>query len=179
MPILMKRREIYPGYFMCDLSTINLFYVNTIVSLLETGFIPFVIMVITSIITTRLLIKSRNAVMKTGKVSKERKSRDRKYAVSSVSFSILFIVLKLPGLVYFTMNAFSGYFDAYFIRIASLTFNLNASLSFFIHLVTNSLFRRELLLLLGIVKRNSVSAVSHTMSNTNNPIRLNKVSSAF
>ena len=85
MPILMKRREIFPGYFMCDLSTINLLNVNIIVNLVESSFIPFILIAITSVITTRMLIKSRNAVMKTGKVSKERKSRDRKFAISSLS----------------------------------------------------------------------------------------------
>ena len=179
MPILMKRREIFPGYFMCDLSTINLFYINTVVSLLETGFLPFVVMVITSILTTRLLIKSRNAVMKTGKVSKERKSRDRKFAISSLSFNILFIILKLPGLVFFTMNAFLGYFDIYFILVASLTFNLNSSLSFFIHLVTNSLFRREFLVLFGLAKRNRGTSLSYSNSLTNRPIRLNQVASVL
>ena len=180
MPILMRRREIFPGYFMCDLSTITNFKVSVIVNLVESGFIPFIIMVFTSIITTRMLIKSRNAAMKTGQVSKERKSRDRKYAISSLSFNVLFVLFKLPGLIFFTMNAFFGYFDMYFLMLATFSFNFNSTLSFFIHLVTNSLFRREFLVLFRLANmRNSGSTLSHTISRTNNPIRLNQVSAAL
>ena len=178
MPILIKVREVYPGYFMCDLSTIGFFNIHMIINLLETSFIPFVVMIITSILTSRLLIKSRNAVMKTtGQVSKERKSRDTKYAISSVSFNILFITLKLPSMIFFTMSAFFSYYDLYFYKISVLTFYLNSSLSLFIHLVTNSLFRREFWVLFGLAKRNSASKLSHTISHTNHPIRLNQVSS--
>ena len=105
-PILIKRREVFPGYFMCDLATIGFFDIHMIVNLLETAFIPFIVMVITSILTTLLLIKSRNTVMKNGQVSKERKSRDTKYAISSLSFNVLFILLKLPSSIFFTMYGF-------------------------------------------------------------------------
>ena len=177
MPILIKRSEIFPGYFMCDLSTIGFFNVHMIVNLIETAFIPFIVMVITSILTTLLLIKSRNAVRKNGQVSKERKSRDTKYAISSLSFNVLFIILKLPSSIFFTMYAFFSYFDIYFYKIAVITFFLNSSLSFFIHLVTNSLFRREFLVLLGLAKKNSGSTLSHTITRLDRPIRLNQVSS--
>jgi hypothetical protein len=171
MPISMKRREISPGYFKCDLTTIKFFFVNVIINLVETSFIPFIVMIITSILTTRKLIDSRNAVMKTtGKVSKERKSRDTKYAITSLSFNVLFIFLKLPSAIFFTLNAFFHYYNMYFARIVTLTFYLNSSLSFLVHLVTNSLFRQELLIFFKSTKRNSGS--------TNRPIPLIQASSS-
>ena len=176
IPILIKRLEIFPGYFLCDLSTIGLFDIHVIISLLESGFIPFIAMIITSIITIRMLIKSRNAVMKNGQVSKERKSRDTKYAVSSLSINILFILLKLPSFIFFIMNVFFSYFDMYLYKLSVLSFYLNSSLSFFIHLVTNSLFRRELLILFRLAKRDNEN-LSHTNRRINPSIRLNQVSS--
>ena len=177
IPILIKRGQIFPGYFMCDLATIGFFATHFLINLLETSFIPFLIMAITSIMTTRMLIKSRNAVMKAGQVSKERKSRDTKYAITSLSFNVLFITLKLPSSVFFIMYAFYSYFDLYFYKIAVSTFFLNSSLGFFIHLVTNSIFRREFLIIFGLEKKNNGTIVYDTTSRKNPPVRLNQVSS--
>ena len=179
IPISMKRSEIFPGYFMCDLSTISFYDISSIINLLETCLIPFIVMTITSILTIRVLIKSRNAVMKVGQLSKERKSRDTKYAVSSVTLNIIFIFLKLPITIFLILSSFYSYYDIYFFRIAVLTLNLNSSVSFFVHLATNSLFRREFLGFFGIAKDSNGTTRSNTISDTKRfPNRLIQVSPA-
>ena len=64
-PILVKRSEIFPGYFMCDVTSIGFFNIHMILTIIETLLIPYAILTITSILTIRALFKSRNAVMKT------------------------------------------------------------------------------------------------------------------
>ena len=177
LPILIRRSEIFPGYFICNAKTIGFFQIYMIVSIFETNIIPFLILTITSILSIRALVKSRNAVERTGNLRKDRKSRDRKFAISSVTFNMMFIFLKLPSFIFYTLVAFYSYYDVYFNAIAVLFFYLNCSLGFFIHITSNSLFRRELLILFRFEKRNGTMA-SNTVSPANNPIRLNQVSNA-
>lgn len=178
-PILIKRSEKSPGNFMCDLTTMGFFKIHSILVLIETCFIPLIIMAITSIFTIRLLIKSRNAVVGNGQGSKERKSRDRKYAVSSVTFNIMFIVLKLPISTFYFLNAFFNYYDLYFIKIGTTLFFLNSSLSVCLHLVTNSLFRREFLTLFRFVNSNSGTSSNQVSDKRRVIRRLNQVSASL
>ena len=160
---MLRRREKNTGFivYYCDLSTIGFFKEYMIVNLLESCFVPFIIMSITSILTIRLLIKSRNLVERiNGQVMKERRSKDRKYAISSITFNIMFIVLKLPILVFFTFTAFFSYYDLYLYQVSLFLYYLNLSLSFFVHITTNSLFRRELkILFLRFGNRNRHSVI--------------------
>ena len=172
-PILVKRIEIFPGYFLCDGSTIGFYKVHQILNILETCIIPFVVLMITSILTIRLLFKSRNSIERNGKLAKERKLRDRKYAITSVTFNILFIVLKLPSAIFFILFAFYSYYDVYYYHIGNFLFFINSSSGFLVHLVTNSLFRRELLILFRLTKRTNESSANSSL--TNRPIRMNQV----
>ena len=113
-PILVKRTEVFPGYFMCDQYTIGFINIHQILNILETCILPFVILMITSILTIRLLMKSSQSIERNGKLTKERKLRDRKYAITSVTFNILFIVVKLPSAIFFILFAFYNYYDDYF-----------------------------------------------------------------
>jgi hypothetical protein len=164
LPILIRRREKHPGVYFCDITTIGIFKELMIVNLLESGLLPFIIMSITSTLSIRLLIRSRNSVEKVnGKVMKERRSKDKKYAISSITFNIMFIVLKLPLMVFFTLCAFFSYYDLYVHRITLLLYFINVSSSFFVHFATNSLFRREFkVLFLRFGKRNADSVISNT-----------------
>ena len=169
-PILIRLNEIFPGYIICDLSTIGFFQIFMIVNILEMCLIPFIVMTITSILTIRMLIKSRNSVESIGNMSKNRKSRDYKYAISSLALNIIFIILRLPGSVFYILSAFYSYFDLYFYNVSSFLFFLNSSLSLFIHLATNSVFRREMFVLFKLAKRNVVTVVSSSIRHINRPI---------
>jgi hypothetical protein len=171
-PILIKRSEIFPGYFICNPTTIGFFQIFIIVTIFETSLIPFLILTTVSILTIRALFKSRNSVERTGNLSKDRKSRDRRFAISSVTFNTMYIVLQMPSAVYFTLVAFYSYYDAYYFAGANLLFYLNCSLGFVIHIVTNSLFRREFLILFRLDNRIGTTSSNNT-SRANIAIRLN------
>ena len=156
-PILVKRTEIFPGYFICDTTSIGFLATHMTMNILEACLIPLVVLMITSILTIRLLFKSSNSIERIGNSFKERKFRDRKYAITSVTLNINHVVLKLPLTIYFILFSFFNYSDVYFYNIATLLFFLNNSLGFFVHIVTNSLFRRELLVLFRSFRRNSDS----------------------
>lgn len=74
----------------------------------------------------------------------------RKFAISSITFNVVFFLLKMP----MTIIIYSGYTSAnfYLFQIAFSLFFLNFSTSIFVHFFTNSLFRRELFILLRIRK---------------------------
>ena len=169
IPILIKLGEIFPGYFICDLSTIGFFQIFMIEYIVESCFIPFIIMIVSSILTIRLLIKSRNSVERIGSLNKERKTRDTKYAISSLTFNFTFIALKMPSAIFYTLSAYISYYNLYYYKSSLLLYYLNMSISFFVHFMSNSLFRRELLVLLRLKSR--TETVSNSRTN-----RVNQVS---
>ena len=170
-PILLRLNEIFPGYIVCDLATLGFFKIYMTVDALETCLIPFMTMTITSILAIRSLIKSRESIERSGHLGQDRKSRDYKYAISSLSLNIIFIILRLPGSVFYILIAYYSYFNLYFAKIASILFFLNASLSLFIHLVTNSVFRREFFVLFRLANRNEETPTSFKISHLKRLIR--------
>ena len=164
-PILLKRRELSPGRFLCDLSAMSFFTILTIESFVGI-ILSFITMITTSVLTIRQLYKSRSSIERVGNVGKKRKSRDAKYAITSVTMNILFIILKLPFMIFFFLNAYLLYYNVYFYNISGFFYYLFTSLSFFIHLATNSIFRREFLLLIRLSKGNQAN-VSNMNSRAN------------
>ena len=173
--ILVRRSEVLPGYFICDPNTLGFLQIFMYVFILESCIIPLVILITTSILTIRMLIKPRNSIDRTGNLSKDSKSRDRKFAISSLTFNAVYIFLQIPSVNFLTLFAFYSYYDKDLYYISIILFFLNCSLGFFIHIVTNSIFRREFLILFRFEKRNE-SMSSKTISQANIPIRLNQVS---
>lgn len=164
IPILIKRTESQPGVYSCGVSfDRSLFSEFMILFALESCAVPFVAMIILSILTIRLLIQSRRKVERIGRVDKERKSRDFRYALSSITLNILFVVLKTPTMLYYLLNAYNLVSNVYFSQIAILFFNINASDSLIVHLISNSLFRQEFFILFRLRKKNRVSS---NMGNT-------------
>ena len=169
VPIPMADSSIY---WLCD--TLVLPFANTlgIIYIIEGSVLPFCILFVTALITVKLLRNSRRQVEMIGSVSEKRKSNERKFAVTSIAFSISFIVLKMP----FVISVAIGYsnVNGYIIQIGSLLFFLNFSIGFLIHFTSNSLFRREFLVMLRIRKPNAVESVTQTnhLKNTKN-IRTN------
>lgn len=124
--------------------------------LLESNLIPFVLMMLLTGFILRCLIKSRRNLEKVASnsvissVSQRRKTRDRKWAVSSVTLNILFIVLMCPLVFVFMFPDRNDYYNNEFMRaIAFLFYYLNFTAHFFTHLATNLIFRNEILVIFG------------------------------
>lgn len=125
---------------VCNLPFSSYFKTIIYVELTDTCLIPFVIMIVTSLVTIRLLVKSRSSLERIGNAGKHRRHRDMKFAISSLTFNLFFVVLKMPFLISFLLPLHNMIFPG----IAFLLLLVNCSSNFFIHLVTNSIFRREL-----------------------------------
>ena len=131
-----------PQVQFCNFAFLSYLNILIYAELTDACFIPFAIMIVTSILTIRLLIRSRNSLERIGHEDKKRRMRDTKFAISSLTFSFFFVTFKTPFVVSFILP-----FDPnrlYFQQIAFVLFLINCSSNFFIHFATNSLFRREL-----------------------------------
>lgn len=82
----LKSYSSIQNILYCDLATLDYFKPFIIINLLETTIIPFGIMVISSMITIRLLYKSRRSLEISGRLSVQRRSKDVKFAISSLTF---------------------------------------------------------------------------------------------
>lgn len=113
--------------------------------LLEGSLIPFVIMFATSIVMTRSIIRSRNRAIgrRKNSVLTKRKIRDIKFAITSLTFNILFVILKLPLIIYYLLFSINTDLGFSFFQVATLLFFINSSISFVVHMVSNSIFRKE------------------------------------
>ena len=146
--------------FVCDTTLLS--YVN-IIYIIESNAVPFLIMLISSLYTIKMLRDSRRHVEAIGSMDDKRKSRNRKFAITSITFNVLFIVLKTPLLICISI----GYYNVnyYLYQISLALFFLNFSISFFVHFFTNSIFRRELHILLRIRKTASDSTLQPNPTN--------------
>ena len=167
VPILLTLNPIEINgvrLYVCDVSSLAFGKVLNAVYIVEGSCLPFLIMFISSIFTIKKLKDSRRHVEMIGSVAEKRKSRDRKFAITSITFNVLFIVLKMP----FVVSLAIGYnlVSYYFYQIAVSLFYFNYSISFFVHFFLNSLFRRELLRLLRIGKSIDVSNIQPIQKNS-------------
>ena len=120
--------------------------------LLIGSILPFAIMMYSSVSIVKLISRSRRKSIGDGMKAavRRRKSRDFKFAVTSLTFNFLFIALKLPLCLHYVLSSLGVDVPYDFFLIASLLFFINSSISFLVHFVSNSIFRKELCLLLGI-----------------------------
>lgn len=166
VPIILKREysPFYTKLFYCDISSIPFYNAFIIVYLFESGLIPFAVMLISSIVTIILLIKSGKALEQAGNLDTRRKTRDTKYAISSLTFNFAFIAFKMPLVVIYILIAYNSTIDLYFYYISLFLYYFNASSTFFIHFISNSLFRREFFAVFRRMTRDN-SSVSPIISN--------------
>lgn len=153
--------------YSCDLENmqfsgfVNWFY------LFESSVIPFGLMTFTSVVIVRWLIRSRKSLEKSSRdvqQIKERRTRDVKFAITSLALNVLFVVLKLPMTLYYLLDLYGRWKSAEFYNFCIELFFLNSSITFFVHLISNSLFRKQLKMFLSFHISNSVGVT--TLNNT-------------
>jgi hypothetical protein len=155
---------------VCDVSTLSFGNTINVIFIVQGNVLPFVILSVSSLITIKLLRDSRRQVRMTGAVANSRKSRDNKFATTSLTFNVLFIVLRMPFFVTSTI----GYstLNGYVLYISNLLFVANYSINFLVHYVSNSLFRRELAILFRVRKPAALStAGQNNMNQSSNAIK--------
>jgi hypothetical protein len=132
-------------YILCDTSTLSFGAFISTMYMIEGSVLPFIIMLTTSIISIRMIRKSTQNINRERQKDPNRTNRDIKFAFSSVIFNFSFIILKFP-LVFllFLGNFIPSLNTAYdLLTILTTVYNFHYSNSFFIHLASNSIFRRE------------------------------------
>ena len=157
VPIYLARivKPNAPAYTTrCDLSTLPFGNIISMVYYLEGTLLPFIIMLCSSIISIKMIRDSaRNVRINVTQSSlPNRNSRDFKYAISSISFNLMFLLLKTPVIIVFFIKSFISNVSLIAIYVPLLLFHIDYSSGFFIHLVSNSIFRREFLALLRFRK---------------------------
>ena len=146
---------------ICDTGFLWFSEALNIIFLIEGSILPFIILCISSLYTVKLLRDSRRQIATFGNNSDDkRKKRETKFAITSLIFNILFIVLKMPLLI----SSIIGYGTANFIfqQFATLFFYTNFSIGFFIHFASNSLFRSEFLLMMRLQNSNEIKSNTRT-----------------
>ena len=134
---LVKHQKL--DRYVCNFGMFDYFYPFLYAHLTESCVIPFSIMIVTSIFIIKKLKESRRSLGRIGRIAnKQRKIRDMKFAISSLTFNVVFIVFKMPFLISNTIS-----FRDFFFQVAFILFLINCSSNFLIHFATNSIFRRE------------------------------------
>ena len=124
--------------YICNFGAFDYYDLFLYAHLAESCLIPFSIMIVTSFVTIKQLIESRRSLERTSRLgNKQRKIRDMKFAISSLTFNVFFIVFKIPFLISNTI------YREIFFQVSFILFLINCSSNFLIHFVTNSIFRRE------------------------------------
>ena len=173
--ILLNRRSIRQNTaYSCDFQYMNYFIIFNGIYLVESNILPFIIMIVTSVLMTKALVSSRRKVQGnntagTSSNIKSRKSRDFKFAVTSLTFNIVFIVLKMPLTIYYLLYVAGLDAGSYYYQISTVLFYTNSSINILVHLTSNSIFRTELWILIKLpFVRNTTQQASQTIES--NPV---------
>lgn len=130
----------------CETSSIPYDNIVGLLYLFEASLIPFAFMFGSSMSIVKMIGRSRRKSIVGREAVKKRKSRDLKFAITSLTFNVLFIILRLPLVIFYVLTGTGiEVVDDYF-QIATLLFYINSSICFVVYYVSNSLFRKEFLM---------------------------------
>ena len=131
--------------WQCNLKSLYFYQAFSIVMLTQTFFIPFVLMLTSSILIIRGLSNIRKRIeAHTNRKMKSRKAKDIKFAISSIVLNVLFILLTSPQMLNYIITFSDKTTSALYAYSTVLIYSVNFSKSFFAYLVSNSIFRREI-----------------------------------
>ena len=135
--------------------------------LFNSTILPFLMMAISTSVTVTKLFKSRSKTTAEAKPNTKLKQRDTKFAITSVALNLFFFVFNLPVCVLYLLADFIYIEDVDYVLIfcvTLITYYLNFGVVFYVNLVTNSMFRSELLLFLRLRKAKTTLALSNSQS---------------
>lgn len=142
---------------VCNTMIMPLGYVLTPLYLVEASVIPVSLMLVSSVLIIKKIRESaRTVVALNYALDVKRRSRDFKFALTSLSFNVLYIALRLPLVICFVLVANGFDVPVKVLDAASIMFYTNSSINILVHGVSNSIFRREVLIVLGLRNPRSV-----------------------
>jgi hypothetical protein len=136
----------------CSFSNLPHSYLINVVHLVESTCVPFVCLMITTGVILVEMIRSRNRMKQIRSISlanmKKRKRVCLNYAISAIAFNVAFVVLEVPVSISQLVEFGSERTRVYSYNVGIFCFYLNFCIRFFLHVATNSLFRKEIQLIL-------------------------------
>ena len=137
-------------FYSCELIS----FIIPIVYMIESTFIPFVFIIISTSLIVRTLIKSRQKVASNlhGHNLLVRRLHELKFALSSVILNVLFIFLTFPLIISHIIPIDDYLMFSLMNSIFLVVFYLNFATHFWVHLVFNSVFRHEFLIFIRVKK---------------------------
>ena len=155
-------------YRYCILNMMPYGDIVNLMYLIQANIVPFLIMITTSIMSIRLIRKSSKNISAQLASRERRRKRDIKFAVTSIMFNFMFIILRLPIVMLSFLSIFISSLtntDLSFM-LTYLLYFVNFSSGIIVHLVSNNIFRREFLAFFRCQKSSSVTQTS-LQSNSN------------
>jgi hypothetical protein len=123
-------------------------------NIMNTTLMPFIFMFLFTILTLRFLFNARNKSFQTTKsYNKSIRQKDVKFAVTSVTLNIIFLILNLPYgiyslLAFYIQDSIDKDAQNLLYAIIYVPFYINLTTVFFINIKVNSMFRNEFKILI-------------------------------
>lgn len=113
----------------------------------NTRIIPFVIMLILTVLTVGLIVRScRKLESKAVKSENLSINSDTKFAITSIVFNVLFIVLNLPVFILDFLKLDDD-LSLVLRNVFNVFYHTSFAMNFFVNLLTNTIFRDEFLIM--------------------------------
>ena len=158
--------------YVCNLKSLFFYQTIYIVNLIEAFFLPFALMLTSSVLTIRALYKTRKRIeAHENRENKSRRAKDTKFAISSIVLNLLFILLTTPTEFTYLITIPDRATSVLTSYICILFFNVNFSKSFFVYLVSNSIFRKEFIGFVKSINPRHISDQSFTANSQHNQSR--------
>ena len=136
----------YRTLILCGFKTYEFFESTSIFDLINFSALPFTLMIVFSIISVITLFKNRKIInkKKVSKQEKARQKRDIRFAVTSISLNVIFLVFTLPFVVLQIIkdSLNNGEFDLLY-EITGLLYVSGLTFNFLVYYTSNKLFRNE------------------------------------
>lgn len=137
--------------YYCQILDPNYYKAFELIFLIDSCVVPFSIMFASTCVIMKTLVSSRRRMeAHENREMRERRTKDLKFALTSIALDILNVVFQIPFAITFALNfPDTDHFILYYIIVIYL-YDLNFSIRFFTYIASNSLFRNEILVILRL-----------------------------
>lgn len=157
-PIVIKYLVISDNFKVCSLPHLSRSIIDKI--FLWSNLIP--ILFLNNILTASMIVsifKSRPNLL-TNVVGTRTATRDRKFAITSISLNLICVFCKSPYFVYRYLSLYNSYlasyeFDVLLLPLVVLLFTIDNASSFFVNIMFNKTFSNEFLFMMKLKRRTS------------------------
>lgn len=157
--------------FGCTINNLSFIRVINYLFLIESSLVPFAFMLAATCVITVRLYQSRTRVFlekdtNSGK-PKNRRLKDRKFAYTSAILNIIFVIFQIPIVLTYLIDVPNLNTYLLFYLSAIIALNMNLCMPFIIYLISNSIFRRQFLSILGLRTKFSSPTTAQSVCQSN------------